>query len=421
MRRHFAMAWLVSGALVVAGCGTHSPSGAPASSPSNAGPVYNGQTAELEARHLLTLVRLPPNARRSAHQPAGTAPRLSSYSVNVPFAPHLVDLHEFYTASGTPASVIGWAEGHRPPGSRQSDSGDADQHARWTSFSFPSIKGFAVSDLVLDAVPVHGGTVAIRVDAQVAPRPRLPGDGRGPGDIRIVEGADMLGSFGYELRCDPAGGTVPDPARMCAAIARKPALLYSFPGPGHSCPFGNSYVSLAGEWNGKPLHSRFSVCTGGQEELAISWAKLLPGTTAVGTVHIDRGIGLVRLGEPESAVVDLLRGLHAAPAPCSKCTRSFDEDFSIGYGARGAERGRWTISFAASRVARIETDVDVKMRGGYMSFGFARFRQRLPGWHVSTCGSGRALVHSSSTGRTLVLFHGSTFQRIVVTAARTGC
>jgi hypothetical protein len=346
---------------------------------------------------------------------------LSSYSVNVPVVPHLVDRHEFYIASGTPASVIGWAQKYRPPGSRQDDNGTADQGAHWTSFSFPSVRGFASSpDLLLDAVPMRGAKVAIRVDAQVAPRPRLPGNGRGPGNIRIVDAVDMLGSVGYDLRCDPAGGTIPDPARICAAIAGKPALLYSFPGPDHSCPFASS-VSLDGRWNGKPLHSTFSVCTGGQEALAGSWAQLLPDETAVATVHIDRGIGLVRLGESEAIVVDLLRGQHPAPTPCGRCTRSFDENFSIGYGARGSERAGWTVGFAGSQVTRIETDIDVKMRGGYMTFDFARFRQRLPGWHVRTCGSDRALVHSSSTGQTLVLFKGSTFQRIVITAARSGC
>jgi len=49
----------------------------------------------------------------------------------------------------------------------------------------------------------------------------------------------------------------------------------------------------------------------------------LPSTTALGTVRIDRGIGLVSLGEREAAVVDLLRGPRRAPGPCRRCTRSF--------------------------------------------------------------------------------------------------
>jgi len=114
------------------------------------------------------------------------------------------------------------------------------------------------------------------VDAQVAPRPRLPGNAGGAGGVRVVELGTMLGSFGYELRCDPAGGTVPHPARICAVIVRHPALLYSFPGPGHSCPPGGPTVSIAGNWNGKPLHSTFSVCTGGQEQQAGAWGGLLP-------------------------------------------------------------------------------------------------------------------------------------------------
>ncbi len=170
-------------------------------------------------------------------QPAGAGAALSSYAVNVPVVPHLVDRHEFFVAAGTPASVIGWMQRHRPAGSSQDDSGGGSAGEQWTSFAFRSVHGFAAwPDLVVNAVGARGSRVAVRVDAQVAPRPRLPGTGRGAGDVRVVELGTMLGSSGYELRCGPAGGTVPHPARICAAITRDPALLYSFPGPGHSCP-----------------------------------------------------------------------------------------------------------------------------------------------------------------------------------------
>jgi hypothetical protein len=46
---------------------------------------------------------------------------------------------------------------------------------------------------------------------------------------------------------------------------------------------------------------------------------------------------------------------------------------------------------------------------------------RLPGWRVRTCGSDRALVHSSPTGQTLVLYHGAAFDHVIVTTARSGC
>ncbi|HEY2307699.1 MAG TPA: hypothetical protein VGI05_17645 [Streptosporangiaceae bacterium] len=318
--------------------------------------------------------------------------------------------------------MIGWMEGHRPAGSSQDDSGGGSAGERWTSFAFTSVHGFAGwPDLVVNTVLVRGGRVAVRVDAQVAQRPRLPGTGRGSGDIHVVELGTMLGSFGYELRCGPAGGTVPEPARICAAILRDPALLYSFPGPGHSCPPGAATVSIAGSLDGKPLHSRFSVCTGGQERQAGAWAGLLPSATALGTVHIDRGVGLVSLGEREAAAVDLLRGRQPAPGACQRCTRSFGADYSFNYGGGPAQQAGWTVSFARSRVTRIESNVQLTVAGVIVYRGLASLRRSLPGWRIQACGTTRALVHSSPAGRTLVAYRGAAFQRVIVTTARSGC
>jgi len=341
--------------------------------------------------------------------------------VSVPVLPHLVDRHKFFVAPGTPPSVVGWMQQHRPAGSRQDDSGGGPPGEQWTSFAFPSIHGFAGwPDLVVNAVPAGGGRVAVRVDAQVAPQPRLPDNGGGAGDVRVIELGTMLGSFGFELRCGPAGGTVPHPARICAAIVHHPALLYSFPGPGHSCPAGAPTVSIVGRWNGKALHSTFSVCTGRQEQQADAWAGLLPSTTALGTVHLDRGIGLVSLGERQAAVVDLLRGPLRAPGPCQRCTRSFGAGFSVGYGDGPTQPAGWTVSFTGSRVTRIDSNVALTVAGAAATSGLASLHRRLPSWRIQTCGATRALVHSSPAGRTLVIYRGAALQRVVITTARSG-
>jgi hypothetical protein len=122
-RKRFALVWLEIGALaaVTAGCAGHEPAAGPAISASVGGPVYNLPAARAEAGHLLGLVRLPPGARLSVPEPAGAGAALSSYAVNVPVVPYLVDRHEFFVAAGTPASVIGWMEGHRPARSSQDD------------------------------------------------------------------------------------------------------------------------------------------------------------------------------------------------------------------------------------------------------------------------------------------------------------
>jgi len=116
-RQRFALAWLATGALaaVMAGCAARAPGG-PAVGASAGGAVYNLRAAPAEARHLLGLVRLPPGARPSVREPAGAGPALSSYAVNVPVVPHLVDRHEFFSAPGTPARVIGRLR--RRPGGR---------------------------------------------------------------------------------------------------------------------------------------------------------------------------------------------------------------------------------------------------------------------------------------------------------------
>jgi hypothetical protein len=240
--------------------------------------VYDVRAARREAKRLLALIRLPPGARRQAREPSGAGQALASYSINVPVVPHLVDVHEYFVLrSSTPADVIDWMQRHPPPRTIQGDYGTSSgRGGQWTSFEFRRISGFAFRpDLVANAVAIPGGEVAVRVDAQTAPRPRLPSNGRGPGELRVVFSGLMHGPITYRLRCDPSGGTVPDPARVCAAIAADPALLYSFPGPDHSCPAGGPAVTLTGTWNGKPLHSSFSVCTGGQEQQAGRWAALL--------------------------------------------------------------------------------------------------------------------------------------------------
>jgi len=235
------------------------------------------QTARAEARRLLALLQLPTGARVVGTAPRGAGSQLS-FAPSIPSVPGLIDLKEFFTAPDTAAAFI--RSLRRPDGSRQGDSGASPPSQRWTSFEFGPIKNVvALRELVITAVQLQPGTVAVRVDAQTAPLPTLPGNGRGPGSIRIVESGTMLGSFVFWLRCDPSGGTVPHPARTCAAIRAHPALLYSFPGPGHSCPSGVPAVSLAGMWNHRPLRSSFSVCTGGQEQEAGDWAALLGVST----------------------------------------------------------------------------------------------------------------------------------------------
>jgi hypothetical protein len=303
----------------------------------------NGQAAGSEALRLLGLVRLPAGARRSADVPAGAGAVLS-YPPSVPVVPRLVDLHEFFVVPGTPGSMIDWVEAHRPAGAERGDFGRsaaapmgcgavscassccASAHeGRWISLEFGATRSVGPRELVVDAVQLRGGVVGVRVDAQVASLPKLPGTGAGPSAVRIV--ASGIGSDTFELRCDPAGGTVPDPARICAAILADPALLYSFPGPNHSCPAGSPVISIAGTRNHKPLHSTFSACTGGQEQQAAEWAALLQArpsgrSSLRPSLHAGHAAPALLAGGSATAIIggtvaerSLLRSILAALSP----------------------------------------------------------------------------------------------------------
>jgi hypothetical protein len=386
------------------------------SSPS--GPVYDVRAARREAKRLLGLVRLPRGARRQAREPAGAGRALASYAVNVPVVPHLVDLHEYFVVpASSAAGVVRWMERHRPKGSSRGDSGSSSAHGeQWTSFDFRHVRGFAVwPDLVANTVGISGGRVALRVDAQIAPRPRLPSSGRGPGDLRVVDLTKMLG---YRLRCDPAGGTLPNPARACAAIKADPALLYSVPGLDHSCPAGGPSVSLRGIWRGRPVRSSFSICTGGQEDEAGRWAALLPSGPALSRVRVDRGIGPVRLGEREQEVVELLRGPRAAPATCRSCSRRFQAGFSADYGG-----GLWTVTFSRGVVSRVAVDFPVTVDGEQVRRGYGRLQRILRDWTHRSCTGALEFVHGSARGSTAIVYGSRLrlYKRVVVSRTPVPC
>ena len=119
---------------------------------------------------------------------------------------------------------------------------------------------------------------------------------------------------------------------------------------------------------------------------------------------------------------NLLRGPQRAPSPW-RCTRSFGAGYSVSYGGGPTLRAGWTVSFAGSRVTRINSDVQLTVAEAMPSRGLASLRRSLPGWRIRTCGAGatRALVHSSPAGQTLVVYRGAAFQSVIVTIARSGC
>jgi hypothetical protein len=76
----------------------------------------------------------------------------------------------------------------------------------------------------------------------------------------------------YKLRCDPAGGTVADPAAACAKLMRGISLFG--PLPAHvACPMimaNAGRATVTGTYLGRPVHE--TLVDGGCD--LIRWAKL---------------------------------------------------------------------------------------------------------------------------------------------------
>jgi hypothetical protein len=183
--------------------------------------------ARVEAQRLLALVPLLAGAQRSG-EPAGAGPALPTRR-----ACRLCRSSLICTSSswpGTPGRVVEWVKSHRPADSRQGDSGSSPEE-RSTSLEFGATRGVLhPRELVVDAARRSGGVVAVRVDSQGASLPNPPGARCGPGAVRVVESRALLGSVGFELRCDPAGGTVPDPADL-RRDPRQPGAAVQLPEP----------------------------------------------------------------------------------------------------------------------------------------------------------------------------------------------
>jgi hypothetical protein len=84
----------------------------------------------------------------------------------------------------------------------------------------------------------------------------------GPVDVElvVVTGVDSLSRF--EVRCNPTGGTTPDPEVTCEAIADHPEMLAP-PPLESSCPgsLGNPpEVRVGGTANGQPVEVAVREC-----------------------------------------------------------------------------------------------------------------------------------------------------------------
>lgn len=70
---------------------------------------------------------------------------------------------------------------------------------------------------------------------------------------------DDSGARTYELRCNPDGGTVPNPAGACSSLATQPGLLAGGIGFDHSCP-GGDWIEVVGQRRERRVSVVFPQC-----------------------------------------------------------------------------------------------------------------------------------------------------------------
>lgn len=93
--------------------------------------------------------------------------------------------------------------------------------------------------------------------------------------LRIDLRAGAFGPRTFTVRCSPARGSAPNPAAICAALAKHGYLLKAVRGQDHSCPAGPPVTHVAGTYRGHRVDATFSSCRYGQEQAAAEWSKLL--------------------------------------------------------------------------------------------------------------------------------------------------
>ena len=211
-----------------------------------------------------------------------------------------------------------------------------------------------------------------------------------------VVGGDA-GDRSYTLACDPAAGTVRDPAAACGTLAQHPELLKTIQGDDHSCPPLPAF-QIDGTFQDVAVSASFSSCVYGQEDGTAQWSRLVrygaPTLHGRPTLKIDRGLGPLRLGVESTAVE---RGKYGTVLPNTRVryTLSKHGQLIATYGGDG-------------RIARIESNANATAPA-------------LKGWRGITCRPARAYVHHTGKRWTVVAISRTgprrVFQRIVATGA----
>jgi hypothetical protein len=91
--------------------------------------------------------------------------------------------------------------------------------------------------------------------------------------IRVENG---IGGHTYELRCDPPGGTAPQPARLCQMLAEHSEAML-FVHKNQICAGGvlSPHIYVKGRYEGKRVNNEPDACAGNAEGERL-WFQVLP-------------------------------------------------------------------------------------------------------------------------------------------------
>jgi hypothetical protein len=236
---------------------------------------------------------------------------------------------------------------------------------------------------------------------------RAGSDASAATSLAIHEAGGLAGSIRYSLTCDPAGGTLPHPGRVCRALASHPELLTPVaPGNPFPCPFGQPSFAISGRHAGRAVDVAYTACTSGQGPIASRWRALVPSDDARLTVKPGRAIGLWHLGARESLIRAELGAGHPAGPPCSTCRRTY----SLGAGRVATTDNHFftitlKVAYRSHRVAALEANAPWTIVGGLrLQAGERALERRLASWTRTVCPSGDVQLQRGHGSSTIVEF-----------------
>ena len=252
--------------------------------------------------------------------------------------------------------------------------------------------------------------VAVGADGAVGSPVRVGGVSRAAIALEIVYGTVAWPTETYRLNCDPASGSLPDPAAACSAIAADPQLVLSGPGVDHSCPAFTPGIEVRGSYEGQQVDVGFSGCLSGQDDAISRWLALLPwrqqNLVRLDSLRLDHGLGPLHLGESASTA----RKLLGPPQTTLSNVDVYRLDWRAGFTA--SVRGVYGVGYHAGRVVTlISNSIDLTITGRQVaslaqpsgSRRGLRARGLLKNWLRIKCDGASALAdHAPQSASTII-------------------